>query len=334
MRPLAIGLLGALPLVAAAHHETGVTRVEGPLPGDPGVTTTTIDAPRLELGLGVDAARFGKVLRGQERLADTSGQVALTTAAPTAAVWVDDATRLAVELPFGAVSRRAAEGWEAHLGLGDLSVGGLRRARLGEGDRPAKIFVEARLILPTGQYARHASVTTDDVAGGADGALVLTTWDTRASLGAGATRAAARAGLAQPLGDRFTATAAFAAATPLHATPDGVRWGSDLVASAGARATGAEHRTFASIEADLRHHTPDGTTVPEAGEVGSGRRVGARSAFGASVGAMRRISDRTSCFAQVRAPLWQRVQGVQLAETWSGTVRCTTAWGLRRSDRG
>lgn len=331
-RVAAVGL--ALPLAAAAHHETGVTRVEGPMPGDPGVAAVDIDAPRVELDFGVDLARFGKVLRGGERLAGTAGQVALTTAAPSAAVWIDDATRFSLDLPFGAVSRRGPDGWETHLGAGDLSIGALRRHSVGAGDRPASIYGEARITLPTGAYARHASVTADDVTGGPNGELLLTTYDTRASLGAGATRAAVRGGLAAPIGARLSALVGAGALTPLHATPDGVRWGTDLVATAGGQLTSARGLTVGRLEVDARHHTPDGTTLAEAGETASGRRVGARTAIGASIAAMHRLGERTSCVALIRAPVWQRVQGVQLAETWSGTVRCTVAWGLRRGAGG
>lgn len=331
MRTLVLGLLVGLPTVAAAHHETGVTRVDGLFSGGLASLDLRVPAPRLELGIAFDEVRFGKVLRGRDRLTGVAVDgVIVRSVTPSAGVWVDEQTRFQVQVPTGAISRRTEGRWETSPSVGDLELSALRRVEIRpESDRPLSLFIEGAVSLPTGSYAEHALVSVDDVGAGDDGSLVLTTFDTRASMGAGAPIASLRITARQPIG-KVELIGGLSGGVPLWRTPDGIRWGPDMDLRTGAMAPLREGSTFVRAEVDGRLHAPDGFAVPEPGEEATGRRVGGRASIGLSGGVVQQIGQRAACALQARLPAWQKVQGVQLVETVAFSARCGVSWGLRR----
>lgn len=319
-------LLGVLLLAgpALAHHDVAVGRVGGGAGGGAGASPWTAPLPRLDLALSWDARRFARTLRGSETFAGSElAAVDVHLVQLAATVQLKRHTLLGVQASAGRV-RSEAGGSEpkSTMGPGDTQVWAGQRVLHREGEEGARsAWVRASLGLPTGRYARDAAVSLVDVTPGEDGSLQVSPYDMRASLGSGAV-SAALASEARVSRGRLAGVGGLAVATPLTRTPDDIRWGTDVEASVGGQGrVGA--RVVLGAHADARHHFDDRMEqlVEETGEV-EDVRVGARTAVGGSLQVGVRLRQGATCGVRGRLPLWQRVDGVQLVESWALSVRC------------
>jgi hypothetical protein len=314
----------ALLSLAWAHHDAGVGRVGGtPLGFDR--LAGGVEAPRLELELGFDRVDLRRTLRGSSPYASPLGTATSHAWTLSVGVTTRKGMSILVDVPFGHVRASPASGEpQSLLGPGDVGLHLAQRV----GARVDRVGGWARvgLLAPTGRVNEGPAFQAVDVTGG-DGTLKVTTFDTRASLGAGAFTGMAGAGVRVPLGPHAL-TADALAGTPLHRTSDGISWGADLAGRVGSIV--AAGRWNMGIAADLRRHGKD--DVPgldeQTGEFTTAR-LGGRISTGLELSIAARV-EQVACRARARAPIWQHVGSVQLGETLEVGLRCRLDVPLRR----
>lgn len=317
---------------AHAHHDTAVGRVGGSGIGAAANRWLDLPAPRWTLRIGYEAVDFGRVLRGNAPFDDGSGRglgVHLLTLGGSwtgrSGLFVDASLPLGLTASRGTTSQLAAGLGDPELGVGTTVWLSDRNA-----ERPVTLRVRASLTAPVGSYALDPAFTLTAVDGGADGALTVTTYDTRASLGLGAFAITGTAGLSWDVGP-LAVLVDVGARQPLHPTVDGIWWGTDGLASLGAAAPlfGGEWVAAAGVQGQI--HGADQLDVlnEDTGEPVV-RRVGRRMELAATVEIAARVGQRVVCSLSGRVPALQAAQGLQLVSTWSATAQCAMHWPAAR----
>ena len=322
---------------ASAHHDAAVGRVGGTGLGTRDATALPVPLPRLEVGLAYDTRGFTRTLRGSETYAGRElAAVDVHLVTTSVGFQLESWTSLGVEVPVGLVRTRAGgDDPTSTAGLGDLRLWAARRlANRKNGDRRLAVWGQLGLQAPTGRYADEAAVSLVDLVPDEDGGITVTPYDTRASLGSGVWTPSASFDARITRG-RWSAVLGVGAMVPLDRTPDDIRWGADLNAGAGSQVSLRKGTVVLGALAELQHHTTDTldhkpADTDQVTTIHVGRRTAIRA--GAQLGA--RINKRTTCGAQLRLPVWQHVQGMQLVETWSTTAQCRVGVGLGKPKGG
>ena len=302
---------------AAAHHDVAVQRVGGAGLGASGLLGG-LERPSLTFDLAWELGVFGRALAGTRRHPVEAPTATIQLLVLGAHLDLASGLGFGVSLPAGWVRW---SGPESQLGLGDLrlAVTGAWPVR----SAGLRVRLLGALIVPTGAYARDAAFSSTELEGGPGGELRLVTWDTRASLGAGAFAAMAGVDVAWRWLPRLDLELGAGFVQPLGRTPDEVRWGHDLRLSPGLRVGVSE---VLSLEggAELRRHGRD--RVPR--EDGTRRDVGGRDEVGVRFGLRLELRRGLACAVRAHLPVWQRAGGVQLVESGSGSAACTLGLGL------
>lgn len=320
----------ALLLTAQAHHDVAVSQV--PTATLPEVRTADAAAPsrRLQLGVSHDLVLLGRLQRGAATYdADARRSLSVHTLTPSLGVRWPTRTSLQVALPVGLVHGRLDEQARTSGGVGDL------RLELGQGftSRPDAVrawtvTARATVSAPTGRYEPDPAMQLTDVAAGQDGALLITTYDLRASLGAGAWGLGAGLRAGGPIGP-VELTASGDLLQPVGQTPDRVRWGSTLDARLELSGALANDRLALGAGVEGRWHLADRWQVAdEDSDSTTVALSGRRSAAALSASLSGRVSEGVRCGLRVRVPVWQQVQGIQLVETVASSVGCQFAVGI------
>ena len=116
-------------------------------------------------------------------------------------------------------------------------------------------------------------------------------------------------------------------AVPVTETRDDLQWGVDVSLGARSNLRMFEGALTLSAGPVYRFHGKDRVGA-EASLDGVGARVGGRHEVGLATGVLARVSKGLSCGVNVHVPVYQRVGGIQLVESASGSVRCSLAFGL------
>lgn len=317
----ALGLpwgLGAFP--ALAHHDTAVQQFGAGSPSTAPSTLLDAPSPRFEARARFDWSSFGELREGRTRRSDAEPSIAVERYTLSAGVRLASRTRFDLALPTG----RIRGGEPGRFGLGDVAasltqeLGILRLGVLGS--------------VPTGRYTVDAVSSIVDVQPDDTGELSIITYDARASLGSGTFRTGLTAGLLVQTG-RVVGTLQSTWVQPLGETSDDIRWGSDL-ALRGVLAV----RAFAerlSLGAGLlgQLHTADRVNgEPAANGAATTLRTSRRRSLAVTGTLGARLASGFSCGTQVRVPVVQWVQGVQLAESFTVSAQCTVARGFGRRE--
>lgn len=296
--------------IAFAHHDTAVARV-----GDGPALTASLadevdpDRPELVVGLSVGGSRFSGARRGGAKHALDAGSVTVGLAELAVGARLPGGTSLGLALPVGVVDVRTPIDRHAAPGVGDLRV---ELAQTARSERSA-LRLRIGALAPTGGTDDRAAVSLLDLGAG----YRVVSYDTRASLGAGSWSALAGIDAWRRVGPASVGLEADVRA-PFTDTPDAIRWGADLAARLGGDLPIAR-RLAAGARVGLRRHTSDALAVlsEDTGEPVE-IRSGGRSALTAHGRIGWRPRDDLQLSASVGAPVWQHVQGVQLAEAVSG----------------
>jgi hypothetical protein len=303
-----LGLAGLLlaSTPAVAHHGTGTTQVSAPsLP--PPTAEADGDETTARVGLRYDLVRLDRRIQ-DERIDPAEAPVSMHRATLSGGVSLPGGRSLGVGLPVGLVQRTDG----ASVGPGDLALW------LGQGVGGAvRLQVEAGLTAPTGRYEQEAVHSAVDMQGLDDGQFLIATYDTRTSLGAGSWSAQARTALAVPLGPA-SARVHGTLSQPLDRTPDGYRWGRDVVAG-GVVASPFLGPLGIELGADRRWHQTDRFAFvdEETGEPLE-QPVGRRASTAVTAALALRLSERTRCRVDGHRVVAQQADGIQL--TSSGGV--------------
>jgi hypothetical protein len=298
---------------AEAHHDAAIA----PVASMPVFEADEETGPSLSAGIAWDTAVFGRVLQGQEPFAGATGRVTRHTATHRVAWTPIPGSRIEARVPVVVLDAVA-------LGDVELEVGQAVRSET------LQLAVTGGVAAPTGVYTRDPVMQAQTVSVDAT-AIELVTTDVRASAGAGAwTGLAGVHGIAALGGWQVLGFGS--ARVPLTDTVDAIRWGPLLAGSAGVLGSLGGGRLRAGVHADVRHQLAHRFDMLDAHtgkqvERRSGRQsvVGVRPVVAARIwsAAPERRSARLDCDVGVHIPVWQHVQGVQLAETASGRVGCT-----------
>ncbi len=316
-----LGLAGAPS--ALAHHDTAVQQV--------GAAGDAVDAMGLTEGTGsrvevrglLTWQSFGQLRQGTNRYGDAEPTVTVERYTVSAGARFASGTRLDLALPTGRI--RGVE--PGPFGLGDVT------ASVAQDIGPLRIGVLG--VAPTGRYTVDAVASVVDVAPDADGGIGIVTYDARASLGGGTYRTGAVASV-RAQGARGFGVLRSTAVTPIGTTPDGIRWGTDLVLDGRVGARVLAQRLSVGVGLQGLLHTADridGEPDAETGEPTRLRTSRRRTvALVGTIGA--RLTSGFTCGTQARLPLVQWVQGVQLAESFTVSAQCTVARRFGRVEPG
>lgn len=326
-----VALLASSP--ARAHHGTATNRADG-ASGALGVGAglARAGAAGLDASLSAELSVFGRRLEGSTPH-EGGGALVVHTWSPTLGFTFASGTRAGLRLPVGLVHTDPEYGDSASAaGLGDLELAisqdVLRPFGVSTGG-PVELRAQVGLQAPTGRYDAESALAITRVEDGAGGALDVVTYDTRASLGAGAWRLA---GALEARARLLPSLHVFGAARlggPLDRTPDDIRWGLDLVGQLGVSWVPWADRLGLIAGLAHRWHTKD--TVPgEDRETGAPtrERVGGRQELGALLGLDLAVTRRLVCGARAHVPAWQHAGGVQLVETVSAQLSCGYRWPM------
>lgn len=324
-------LLGLAP--AAAHHSRGASRI-GPASTVGGLQRAGVPAAaRLRLALDHALSRFDRTLRGTDTYtADQPVAVDAHTLRLGVAVDLPTGTSVQVGVPL-ALLRRTGAITDHTWGLADLDLEVSQSLRPLWPDLPDRLEVRVSggLILPTGAE-REAPVGTATELGGDFTEVRLTTHEMRAALGAGAWWLQGGVGLRLRLSEGLGLGLDGRVRAPVDAAADGTRWGlqveSELVAQ-GALAAGR-----LQVRAGLGHRhrgvdrrppvPPEGDGVVEDPEAAP---TGGAQAWRVVGGVAWRLAGATWLQAAVDVPVHQRVEGVQLVETFSAQLGVEIGFG-------
>lgn len=318
-----VAVLSALPGVASAHHHSSAARVGESFTLDSFRAATSSEQAHWNQRLGYRLLDFSRTLHadGEHRTPPELGKVRLNLFTVNGQLTLPSATFIGVGVPFGHLSSRSpTEGSHAVWGLGDLemSVGQVllhRQAHL-----PLQLQLHATLTAPTGRYRPAAALSTSFASTAEDGSLALTTYDSRANLGAGSWSGAGSLTSSLWLGERSRIDLTTALAAPLNATSDGVRWGVDWLVRAASTVELIEDRLELVAGPDYRYHTPDRITdfTTDGVRVHGSRR----SEVGILFGVAARLLSPLRCRVEGHLPLWQHATRTQLVETFSAGASC------------
>lgn len=313
--------LGALTVVLgwagtlSAHHDSAVGRIDTrPLRW---VQATTGDDPRLESTVFYQFTRFDRFL--DDRAAQVgSGSIDVHQTVLTSRWFMTGSTFLSAVLPFGVSLTREGERTEHTRGLGDLRLG-LGRATQWQS---LSITVEGNVMVPTGRYEPNNTVSVSRFVESPRGGLDLSTFDTRASLGADVWSAQAAVAISR-LFPLATPRVRLFASQPLTETSDGIRWGADLAAVLDLS------RQFGALNVgagtEWRTHLRDrlmlvGTDTEQS--------VGRRDQLSALMDVSVALASDARCGVHLSLPAFQRAEMSQVLETYSGSARCEFLWAL------
>lgn len=332
-----MNLLLAIVGTAAAHHGTATTRVDSAAQATL-ASSSGVPAPRLELGIGLGARSFARTMAGTAPFAgDPLGTVAVQQLTASLRYTLRTRTHLLVQVPIARIHTQSATGEPTSVaGLSDVSaaVGQDLWVWKGPETRTSPRLVwraQGGLSAPTGRYDAVSRFQITQVDDTGDGGLDIITYDTRATLGSGAWALSAATALDWMPSDRVGLVVSAATSVPVTRAPDEVRWGSDLEATLGGRASLLANRLTVGGQLAARHHTRDeidaideetGQTVRD--------RVGGRDQVSVGAAVQGRLSRALVCSAQVSAPVWQRAGGIQLMETWSTSASCSLGVSTKR----
>ena len=318
------------PITVSAHHTTQISRIEsnpsrsiGPGDRKPGFAPS--------LGLTLSFAYFGATKSGDSKHAKSNlGQVWVEMTSLQGEIGLPTRGTLRLRFPFGVLRTMPAnDAATTHLGLGDLSFEfeqPIWRGRLFGSEVSTGGY--AGLSLPTGVYGHDLSTTATEVNGGENGTINLTTYDARATLGAGATVLFGGAFLQLSPSSSWRIQASTSLRKPLERTPDGVRWGADFSQTVQVRSAVTERFGWFG-GANFYLHQKDHFSFLDDQAKTVTAKAGSRKDAGALAGIWFRASSSIDCQAQARLPVWQHFDGVQLAENVRMSLGCRTYLGGR-----
>jgi len=320
---------------AFAHHGSSTTRVGG-LGGVQRLDSQLggMAPPRVDAGLTHDFLYFGRVLEASEETERADlGQVYLTTLSASFRFVLETGTAGSLRLPVGFVFVNPSNAdEELRAGLGDLQLTVTQNiAELWDPKEvgPLSLFMTAGLIAPTGRYETESSLSFTDVSGTPQGAIELVTFNTRATLGAGAWSTLGALRIAFAASNRLSLEVRGQIVDPFTRTPDEIAWGIDAEAALRLGFEISPGRLRVVGGADYRHHGQDEIDALNEETGGISRdRVGGRDEFGVSTGLEFRVLPRLGCSVQAHIPVWKRVGGVQLVETLGVSTGCDYAFDL------
>lgn len=324
-------VLGAPP-AARAHHGTSTTRVGG-LGGFQRIATRrdALPPPRADGALVHDFSFFDRVLEGAEGYDQADlGAVVVTTLSPTFRLLLDTGTSVGLRVPIGISVASPAEGDAQTLaGLGDLQLSAAQELTAlwdRERDLPLAVSVRVGMVAPTGRYEPDVGFSVTDVSGSSEGTIDLITYNTRATLGAGVWSLVGALELDWDVVDRLSLTATGQLVQPFTRTSDDIFWGLDAEVALYTSFAVLPGRFRVGLGADYRYHGLD--EIPVEDEVTGALvrdAVGGRDEVGLGLGVEARFTNRLGCSVRGHVPVWQRVGGVQLVETFSVTTGCAYA---------
>jgi hypothetical protein len=323
---LALALVGA----ALAHHDVAVSQVSASsLPSSTAVDVV-VPSPRLQFGVSHDVVALGRMQRGTEAYEGTAQRaISVHTLNPSFGVRWATQTSLTATLPVGLVHTRLDGVSGAAGGVGDLRVEvGQGVSARPEAARPWSVAVRAGFTAPTGRYEPDPAVRVTDVSAGEGGAILVTNYDLRASLGAGSWGLTTGVRAGGSLG-RVELAASGDLLLPVGLTPDSIQWGATVDARLELTGAVAARRVGLGAGVEGRWHFADRLHVIDAQDnVPIVAGVGQRSGLAVSAGISGRVSDGVVCGLRVRVPVWQQVQGVQMVESVASSVGCRFAVGM------
>jgi hypothetical protein len=301
------------------------------------VSTSSVGLPKVDVSLSADFIFFGRVLAGSENFLQRElGEVAVTTLSPMLSWTARSSTSLGLRLPLGAaVTSPPDRAPSTQFGLGDLKLFVQQDwSRLWRPKGPSWLIVRSRFSVsaPSGMYGAASTLSVTRVAGERDGSIQVSTFDTRASLGAGVWAFLFWTELEAHLSQRLQLSVQGLFAQPSGRTPDEIAWGRDYEAVATGSFDVFPERLTVEAGFDLRHHEAD--EVPDSDGGPARFSVGGRDEVGLGLGASVRGSERFGCALGAHIPLFQSVGGVQLVESFSGHFGCSMAWALTPEYRG
>ena len=306
-------MLTLLMTLAAAHHPGGVSRVSNDN-ADVLAVQASQGEWRLDVGIGMVTTPFDHVQRGGRRGESVDGVVLLTHTL-TARVWLPSSTFVQLSTPFTAVFTAG----ENSFGIGDVGAQVGQQVDLGPGVLTTGFGVSA----PTGLASNKAGVEvlwleTED------GELYASSVQTRTQPGLGVWSAEGAVSVSQPVG-RWRLRLGIQTRIPLGETDQKVRWGTD-VALTSSVSTDVQMWRF-GLGAEVWTHTPD--RMPSvAGAVDPGDYRMNRShgvAVLPTVGVA--PSSNSRCGGAVQLPVWQWVDGSQLAPSYRVSAQCQVSVG-------
>ncbi|MCB9507226.1 MAG: hypothetical protein H6697_06085 [Myxococcales bacterium] len=322
-----------LPAPASAHHTIATSRVEVPTPWSGATPHLTSGRAALSLDLGYGVARRARLLRGTQPYRGLEiGAVTAHTVTFDAGLSLPEArAALSLRLPFG-IARVAPTEAPARrsVGVGDVEVAAARE--LLPRRTASSLVATAALVTPTGAYERGGDLELVDVAPGTDGQLIVSTYQTRASIGAGVW--ALRAGVAFSGGRaqaRLSPRLHASLGVPLSQTPDDIRWGLDADVGAAARLRVAA--PFAvELGSTAARHVKDRVPVPATDtQSAADARVGGRTELRLDAAAFVDPEGPLGCYVATSLPVYQRLGGVQLASAPTVLVGC--GWTVALHER-
>lgn len=324
--------LSFLAASARAHHGTSVSQV-GAQTSRPGSSIELVPPPRVDLGLTYETLYFGRVREGSHAYEKGHpGSVHVHTLTPSARLVIASRTSFSLSLPVGLVTTRPAESeGSTGAGLGDtqLSIAQDFAPLLGARDGAFALSVRVSATLPTGRYEPESNLSVVDIAPGDAGALNLVTYNTRASLGAGAFALSAGVDASVRIHERVSMRIGGGVTRPLTRTRDDILWGTDVYGETGAQVAVVRDVAAADVAADYRFHDRDTVrAIDESNGQLVDARVGGRHEVAVSAGVSVRVARAVACSARVRVPVYQHAGGVQLVETVSANAGCAVSFGL------
>ncbi|MEM6731209.1 MAG: transporter [Myxococcota bacterium] len=306
-------LLLAIAWPARAHHDSAVTRLD--LPRTPPPTDSKNAGTQWLSAAAYEFARYGRVLGASDRVLE-DGTIDLHVVALQSQLRLSDFWSIEMMLPFGVSTSRPSDGESLRTtGLGDLNL----RVTKGWDQKDWGLRAAFGATLPTGRYEPSNSLSVAELVTSGQGGLDLVTFDTRASLGADTV---ALHGAASAWRDAGAARlhAEFEWVQPLTETSDEILWGADAIGRVGVLTRLGD--SFFDVALDYRRHLRDRLSViDEAGTV-SRERLGGRDDLGVRLDASTAIASGVRCGVGARVPMWQRAGSVQLAQSFSTSLRC------------
>lgn len=317
---------------ARAHHGTSVSQV-GTQTSRPGSSIELVPPPRVDLGLTYETLYFGRVREGSRDYGKGHpGSVFVNTLTPNARLVIASRTSFSLSIPVGLVTTWPADGEGfSGAGLGDtqLSIAQDFAPMLGSRDGAFELSVRVSASLPTGRYEPESNLSVVDLAPGDAGALNLVTYNTRATLGAGAFAISAGVDFAARLHARVRMRAGAGAIRPITRTRDDILWGTDVYGDASAHIGLLRDVIALEAGADYRFHDRDTVrALDESNGQYVDASVGGRHEVAVSAGLSVRVAKAASCSVRARVPVYQYAGGVQLVETVSANAGCAVSLGL------
>lgn len=324
-----LGLLfGLIPQLALAHHGSATARLSGRL--EHGAERHRMhDSLRLSLTAQEVLRHFGRAQEGSaEYTRRQLGSVTLAMTQIGARLSFRSGTSVGLSVGAGWASVSPPSGAaDRSFGLGDTEL------KLGQAlpslfHEALGLRLRAGVLFPTGRYEPETRLSVTDIAGGAAGAINVTTYNTQASLGAGSFGSSLGADFDLRLSERIHLDFGLGGQLSWTKTEDEILWGPDLTAQLGVRAR-LVHRLSGWVTAVLTRHFKDEVeVVDEVTGAKSREHVGGWADLAMQAGLRYGFTERFGCHVGARLPVWRWAWGVQLMETVSGMAGCGFAFGL------